>query len=336
MRGIPALRGVRVVAAALAALVSVSLGAAQTPAKGGEGASALRAVVTIAPLKSLVEPLLPAGSDVRVLMPPGRSEHGYEFSPSDIAALTGADVVVYVGLNLEPRVERALAKPVKGRQVVCFAKVAGLQKSGEPVPNTPEALAKAPERAAGGHEHGAHDHAQPPAGWVDQHLWLDPSLVEQLIPRVRGAVEEVEHEKGMLTPEEQTRLGKAQADLLSRVKGVDEAWKTRLEPLKGRAIVTHHNAFQRPAERYGLGVAAAIRESEGSEPTPGDIARVIAAMNEKHVKAIFVEPQFDSKAADRVAAQAHAKVGRLDPLGDGDWFKMMTDNLDSLVTNLKD
>ena len=87
----------------------------------------LRAVVTVAPLKGIIEPLLPPGSTLSVLMPPGRSEHGYEFTPSDIAALAKADLVVYVGLHLEPRVAAALREhPVQGREVICFAEAVGL------------------------------------------------------------------------------------------------------------------------------------------------------------------------------------------------------------------
>lgn len=330
----------------ITALACVAAGALCTSASAQANASspartgtALRAVVTVPALKSFVEPLLPAGSEVRVLMTPGRSEHGQEFTPSDLAALAAADLVVYVGLNLEPRVEEAVAKPVKGRQVVCFGRVVGLQKTGEPVPNTPEALAKAPGAPPHRHDHGDDDHdhgAESSPGWVDQHLWLDPVLVQKLIPAVRGAVEEALQDRGAFTTGERERLAAAQATLAERVKGTDEAWKAGLSPLAGRAIVTHHRAFSRPAERYGLRVVAAIREREGAEPTPADVAAVLDAISTHHVRAIFVEPQFDPQAAQRIASRAKVRVGRLDPMGSGDWFKMMSENLDSLVKNLKD
>ena len=51
-----------------------------------------------------------ARSTVTVLMQPGKSEHGYEFTPADVAALATADLVVYVGLGLEGRIEATLKK----------------------------------------------------------------------------------------------------------------------------------------------------------------------------------------------------------------------------------
>ena len=91
--------------------------------------SDLRVVVTVAPLKGLVQPLLPEGANLRVLMQPGRSEHGYEFSPEELADLARADVVVYIGLNLEPKIASLLAdkKLPASQKVICFAELVGIQ-----------------------------------------------------------------------------------------------------------------------------------------------------------------------------------------------------------------
>ncbi len=65
----------------------------------------LDVVVTVPPLKGLVQPLLPEGSSVTVLMKPGRSEHGYELSPDDIVRVKQTDESA--GLNWN-RVVRAV------------------------------------------------------------------------------------------------------------------------------------------------------------------------------------------------------------------------------------
>lgn len=290
----------------------------------------LDVVVTVAPLRSLVEPLLPSGSVVRVLMAPGRSEHGYEFTPQDVAALARADVVVYVGLHLEPRIAKALReRSVPARRVVCFAEIVGLQKPGEPEPNS----TIAGEHDDHDHQHGeaaehGHEHGH---GWIDQHLWLDPALVRRLVPALRAAVE-----GDSPAPAERERAGAAERALVAKIDAVDRAWRDGIGRVRGRAFVTHHDAFGRPAERYGLRVADVIRGSESQEPTPDAVAEVVRAIRKEGVRAIFVEPQFNARTAERIGAAAKVRVGRLDPLGDGDWFKLMDDNLASLVENLKD
>ncbi len=290
--------------------------------------TAINAVVTVAPLKGLVEPLLPKGSAVTVLMQPGRSEHGYEFTPADIAAMAKADVFVYVGLNLEGPVERTLAKQsVPNRQVVCFAEAVGIKAA--------EHDHEAHDHDKEMHdEHDAHDGHDHGSGYIDPHLWLDPVLVGQLIPKLRNAIGGAEQAKGLYNDAERERLLLAGDELEKRVTAVDQEWRTRLEPLKGVSVVTHHNAFNRPAERYGFRVAAVIREFETSEPSPGDIANVVEAIRKEGVHVIFVEPQFNTVAAIRIATAARVNVGTLDPLGRGDWFLLMKSNLDSLVSNL--
>jgi zinc transport system substrate-binding protein len=313
---------------AVVAAVVVGAGARCQTARAGE--SPLKVVVTVAPLKGLVEPLLPEGSSVTVLMQPGKSEHGYEFTPADMAAVAKADVFVYVGLGLEGRLERTVNQ-MRGHRVVCFADAVGIEAAAKDPHGEKE---HAPEHAKDDHDH---EHA------VDPHLWLDPSLSEKLVDAVAKAVFEAQVAKrdpkstGLEAQEvESKRVLAAASALKEQVRAVDAEWKQRLAPLKGRAVVTHHNAFSRPAERYGFRVAAVIREFETSEPSPGDIAKVVEAVRKEHVKTIFVEPQFSSAAADRIAERAGVKVGHLDPLGDGDWFEMMKSNLDALVSGLSD
>lgn len=278
-------------------------------------APALRAVVTVAPLKSFVEPLLPEGSQLRVLMQPGRSEHGYEFTPSDLRAIAEADVVVLVGLNLEPAVEKTLAnRKDPSRRVVRFSDVAGIQ---------------ADPHAHHDHEHGEEcDH-----GPVDPHLWLDPILCETLVGGVRAAIDAELAERNALTDEVKAALAAREASLRARIARVDQAWRDAGPMLAATPIVTHHNAFPRLSERYGMRIAAVIREIPTTEPSPAQVANVARTIREQNVRTIYVEPQFNRKLADRIAKAAGVSVATLDPLGTGDWFALMDSNLASIRAN---
>ncbi|MFA6045695.1 MAG: metal ABC transporter substrate-binding protein [Phycisphaerales bacterium] len=279
---------------------------------------AIKVAVTIAPLKGLVAPLLPAGSTITVLITPGRSEHGYEFTPAELASLAEADLVVYVGLNLEPKVEGIINRHASPNQrVVCFAAAAGINS------DTPPAE----------HSHDSHDTHAPDDddhGRIDPHLWLDPALCEKLIPAAAEQIKAILAAKGA----QGDSVDNAAAAIQTRIAAVDTAWKAALAPFKDQAIVTHHDAFSRPAARYGLRIAAVVRRLETADPSPAQIASVIDAMKHEHVKTLFIEPQFNPKAAERIAQAAQVNISRLDPLGDGDWFKLMQTNLDSLTQGL--
>ncbi len=298
---------------------------AQTSPASPASTTPINAVVTVAPLKGLLEPLLPQGSTVTMLMQPGRSEHGYEFTPADVARVAQADLVVYVGLNLETNFADILKRPsVAGRRVLCFGEVVGLQKPGGPVPNAGHVHEHAPGEIC------THDHD----GYVDQHLWLDPVLVARLIPAMRAEIEAIQSARGTLSDAEKARLAAAEESLTQRVMQVHSDWATKLLPVKGVPVVTHHNAFPRAAERYGFRIAAVVRPFETSDPSPKEIADTVQVIRSENVPAIFIEPQFNAGAAKRIAQAAGITIGSLDPLGDGDWFKMMEGNLAQLIEHL--
>jgi ABC-type Zn uptake system ZnuABC Zn-binding protein ZnuA len=285
--------------------------------RGGPDTGGVRIVVSIAPVMSIVASLAPPGAELATLIPAGGSLHGYEVTPADVAKLGTADVVVYVGLGLDPKVSDFLAAhPSEHRAAVCFADVVGL---------------RLPEGFTG--EHGESDHGGDELP-IDQHLWLDPALVARLVPAVRRAIEETEARRGPVPDAERARLEAAERELLVRINAVDREYAERLRPLAGKAIVTHHDAFRRIADRYGLRIAAVIRPIESAEPTPGAIADAAEAAKAEGAKAVFFEPQFDPASARRIAAAAGARLGRLDPEGETDWFALMRGNLDSLVAGL--
>ncbi len=298
----------------------------------------LRVVATIAPLGALLREVLPEGAQLRVLLTPGQSEHGYEPTPQDIASLARADLAVYVGLGLDARVEEFLRKNPSSRRVdLCVAVALGLE-SAEHGPGGGEE----PGDEHAGHEHVDHDH-EPNAvddhdghthGPIDPHLWLDPMLMKSLVGPLGAAVEQAARAAGPMSAEEATRLGVLRDSLVRKLDELDAEYRSVLTPLSGRSIVTHHNAWGRLASRYGLKVAAVLRPVEATESAPADISRAVEAMRASGASAIFVEPQFNSESARRVAQAAGVKVLVLDPLGGEDYFAMMKANLGALRAGL--
>lgn len=292
--------------------VTLLLAACERPTVSARRPGPLRIVVSVAPLAGIVKPLAPPDASLVTLVPSGRSLHGYEIAPADLAAIAEADVLVYVGLGLEPSVERVLRSHASTtRRVVCFAKAAGVDGASEDH----------------GHEHAEEEHGHA----VDPHLWLDPELVARLIPAVAEEIEGAMKSAGKLTVQEEDRLRQAKFRLMSDVEAIDQEYRERLEPFKGAAIVTHHNAFGRLADRYGLKIAAVIRPIEQAEPTPAQVAEAVEAIRGQGARAVFFEPQYSPGAAEAIARAAGVPSGVLDPEGSADWPGLMRKNLDELV-----
>lgn len=297
-------------AAALASLTVLGgLFACTRPTeKPAKEAAPIRVVVSIPPLAGLVGVLVPEGSEVLVLVEAGQSPHGYEPRPSDIAAIGRADLVVLVGMGMEFSLPASVRE---GPKVLEMAEALGLESEDS-------------------HEHAGHDHAHC-SGDADPHLWLDPVLVAEFVPmlaeRVRGAAQAAGMDASALAV-----VDEREATLLVRVRAIDTEYHERLKPFADTAIITQHTAWSRLAARYGLVIAEVIQVVEEAEPSPGHVAEVVTQAGTQRVRAVFTEVQLDARLTERVAAQLGVPVGRLDPLGQGDWEGMMRANLDELVS----
>lgn len=264
-------------------------------------------LVEVAPLKSLVEPLLAQGIEVRSIVPAGVSPHAYQLTPDDAAALARAQLVITVSPDLDPAITRNVDHLVPAERRI---DIAGM-------------LAITPSATDDAHNHAddAHDH-----GTIDPHLWLDPVLMHAFIERlepdlVRRNIAHPDH-------------AGYRATLLAAIDSIDNSYKTELAPFAGRAIITHHDAFRRVADRYGLTVAQVIRPVTTVEPTPGDLTSAADAVRAAHAGAIFVEPQFSLALPQRLADQLGVRLITLDPVATDDWFDTMRLNLRALVEGL--
>lgn len=264
-------------------------------------------LVEVAPLVSLIQPLVGPGYQVRPIVPAGTSPHGYQLTPGDARALASAALVITVGPVLDPGITRAVQRQTPKDRQLSIADLLGIEHDDD-------------------HHHHDHEHGEDCVHAVDPHLWLDPELMHRMIA---------------LLPEQLAARGiaadtadSAAATLLTDIAAIRADYADRLAPFHGRAIITHHNAFQRIADRYHITVAQVIRPVSTVEPTPGDLTRVLDAARQHQVGAIFIEPQYPDALPRRIADRLGLRVLTLNPEGSTDWSAMMRDNLDALVEGL--
>ncbi|TVQ57101.1 MAG: zinc ABC transporter substrate-binding protein [Phycisphaerales bacterium] len=275
----------------------------------------LRIIATIRPLKLiLAEALgdeLAELVDLSVLMAPEVSPHGFEPTPSQMARLRRADVILYNGLGLDDWAVRGAT----GRQrTIGFVEVADID--------------------AHDHHHHDHDHhdCDHHHGPVDEHFWLDVELVGAYAARCIGELIALGRADQRFTDEQIEKLHERLIDFSRAVGKIDDQARQRLEPFAGRRIVTHHNVFSRITERYGLGEPVVLRPLAVVEPTPRDLRTAIDTIRRENIPAIFIEPQFSSAAAERIRDETNVKLIEVDPLGSRSetWSSFMESILDAI------
>jgi len=103
-------------------------------------------------------------------------------------------------------------------------------------------------------------------------------------------------------------------------------------PENQRTFLVFHPSWGYFAKAYGLNQASI--EVEGKEPSPRDMARIIAMGQETGARVVFVQPQFSEKSASVIARQIGAQVVRLDPLAT-DWPNNLRKAAHAFVDALK-
>jgi ABC-type Zn uptake system ZnuABC Zn-binding protein ZnuA len=250
--------------------------------------------VSIHPLALLVAEVGGDAVEVRTLLAPGASPHGFEPRPSQVRDLARAHLLVTVGAGLDPwadRLHKAVAADVPHLELA------------DHVPLIPF---REPDHDADGHGHDqGHDQ-----GAGDPHFWLDPVRVrDHAVPAVVAAL-------SAAAPGEADGFAARGAAFRERLGALDRELAEGLAPVSGRAFVAFHAAFTYFAARYGLRQVGVVEPTPGREPSARWMRDVVRAARDGGARAVLIEPQFNPRVARNLARQFDGRVVTVDPIGD--------------------
>ena len=107
---------------------------------------------------------------------------------------------------------------------------------------------------------------------------------------------------------------KSNADeYVKKLEALRDTMHKSLDVAKTRDIITFHEAFPYFAKEFNLNIVSVIEREPGTEPSPKELEDTIEKVKESHIKALFTEPQYPSKAAQTISQETGAKVFTLDP-----------------------
>ncbi|MBW3097069.1 zinc ABC transporter substrate-binding protein [Pseudohoeflea coraliihabitans] len=317
-------------AASAAALVLLSAVFA-----GGSALAAPRVVATIKPLHSLVAAVMDGVAVPDLLIDGGGSPHGYQLKPSQAAALQDADLVVWIGPELEGFMVKALGTIATNAEALAMRDVEGVILRAPRAGGAFEQHRDAHDDATGhtDDDHGSDDddhryatsHAEEHAGHegdeddghahdddhadaIDPHLWLDPENGRELLEAVAVAL-------AKLDPDNRATY-QANAETQSeRLAEISADIGSKLRPLEGQPYIVFHDAYHYFEARFGLTTAGAITINPELKPGAERIAEIRDLIQRSDTVCVFSEPQFAPGVIELVTEGTGARRGVIDPLG---------------------
>jgi len=264
-------------------------------------------VATTTQLGDVTRAIAGDAAHVTQLLQPAADPHEYEPRPSDVRAVSHADLILASGRHLDDWIGDVAGDAGAGSEVV---------RVGDAVPDRVRT-----------------DEGLDPHWWHDARNMAAAARVigERLAPEV-GADGPAVRRRAAAYARRAERLDAAIARCIAQV------------PRDGRKLVTDHDAFATFAARYGLQVVGAVISSRTTQAqaSAGDVARLTRLIRREHVRAVFPERAVDPRLARALARQAGARVGgrlyadALGPRGSpgATWAGSEAANADTIVAGL--
>lgn len=320
-------------------------------------------VASIKPVHSLVAAVMEGVGEPGLIVDGAGSPHNYALKPSQAQMLESADVVFWIGHELEAFLEKPLetiaanAKSIElinGHDLVKlgFREGGAFERHDHGDEDGHEDHAEAghehdhEEKAeAHGHDHdhdhdhetAAHedDHDEHAHGEYDAHIWLDPI-------NAKAMVHEIEEALASADPANAAKY-EANAEAVSaRLDTLIAEVSAKLEPVKGKGFIVFHDAYHYFENRFGVTAAGSITVSPEVMPGAERVTEIRAKVQELGAACVFAEPQFEPKLVSTVIEGTAAKSGIIDPLGaelaDGPdlYFEVIENMADSIKTCLSE
>ncbi len=252
-----------------------------------------KVVTDIPPVHSLVAEVMGELGQPELLLAKGADEHDFQLRPSQMAVLGKADIVVWVGPELTPWLGDALAATGDSRTALTLLEHRAVTRT---------------YGVEGEHDHAAEDHGDDHDG-LDPHLWLDPDNAELWVGLIADQLSRHDAENAAV-------YAANAATAVERLRALDAEVGLILAPVRGKPIVTFHDAFGYYFAHYGLASAGSIALGDASSPGAARLVDLRAEIEAGGVLCVFPEVQHDPALVEQMAEGTGARIGGpLDPVG---------------------
>ena len=276
----------------------------------------IKVVASIKPIHSLASYLMDGVGKPDLIVDGYASPHGFAMKPSHAKMLQNADLIFWIGEDLESFLEKPLNSIAKKAEKIELMEIKGLNKlefrernifEGHDDHGHAEHKKKEDEHKEHGHKEDKHDdHHEHAHGEHDPHIWLDPMNAKVILKEM------AEH----LIENDQKNASTYKANLKKALKDLDKLTKKVKSDLnKDFKSIVFHDAYQYFEKRFDVNVLGAFTVNTDVLPGAEQLSEIREIIEHDKVSCVFSEPQFNPDIINAVAKDMNIKTGVLDPLG---------------------
>ena len=275
-----------------------------------------KVVTSIKPLHSLISYVMDGVGSPNLLVDGSSSPHTFQLKPSHATMLQEADVVFWIGEDLESFLETPLDSiAVNARKITLMDsdqiellkfREKNVFEDHHDEHEGHDDHDEHEEHADGHDEHEGHDDHGHHHGEFDIHFWLDPEIAKSIVKIASLELSKV-------NPANQATY---QTNASNAVSELDKLINDTRTKIKSNAkYIVFHDAYQYFEQRFGIEVIGALTVNPEVLPGAKQLAEIREVIEHEKVNCLFSEPQFNPSIANTIAQDTGIKAAVLDPLG---------------------
>ena len=287
----------------------------------------IKVVASIKPIHSLASYLMDGIAKPDLIVDGYASPHGFAMKPSHAKMLQNADLIFWVGEDLESFLEKPLSSIAKKAEKIELMETKGLQvlkfrernifdehdhddhghdDHGKKEDDHDHDHDDHGKKEDDHDDHGHDDHDGHAHGEFDPHIWLDPINAKAMLNEM------AEH----LIENDPKNEAKYKSNLANALNEIDKLTIDVMTDLSSSvASIVFHDAYQYFEKRFNVNILGAFTVNTDVMPGAEQLAEIREIIEHDKVACVFSEPQFNPDIIKAVAKDMNIKTGVVDPLG---------------------
>ena len=266
----------------------------------------LKVVTSIKPIHSLASYIMDGVGSPGLIVDGYNSPHSFQLKPSHAKMLEQADIIFWIGEDLENFLEKPLDTIAKKAEKIELLEIKNIKKLKFRERNIFEEHEEHDDHGHDAKKEEHDDHEEHGHGEYDPHIWLDPINAKIILNEITEHLIENDSKNASTY---KSNLTKALAKIDKLI--IDVITETN----KNLSYVVFHDAYQYYENRFNVNILGAMTVNPDVMPGAEQIHEINEVIEHDNVSCILSEPQFNPDIIKSIAKDTNVKTGVLDPLG---------------------
>ena len=254
----------------------------------------VKVVTTIKPIHSLVAGVMDGLGSPSLIVDGSNSPHNFSLKPSHAKMIEDAEIIFWVGEDLETFMIKPLESIANNATKVSFMDLNNITKLKFKEENILEV------------EGYDDDHDKHADGEFDAHIWLDPKNAIEIVNEIAKTLSLKDPNNKNVYYSNAEKLNHSLNELIKKIN---------LSINKDARFIVFHDAYQYFEKRFDVSSAGALILNEEALPSAKKVSEIHKIIKKQNINCIISEPQFNPNIIKSIAQDSSILTRSFDPLG---------------------